>query len=131
MGNIISLSFNLVTQLDSQAIQKDSKSMKTIAFMTMFFLPVSTVATIFGAQFFTVGSEAPFHLQISPDFWILWAIAVPFTLVVVIVWRLWYLEAKDSLMKGQQPHGGVGAVVLGWRAWLEKMGKRKKGEHMV
>jgi len=73
MENIIGLSFNLVTLLDSRAIQKDSKSMKTIAFMTMFFLPVSTVATIFGAQFFTVGSEAPSHLQISPDFWILWA----------------------------------------------------------
>jgi len=131
MGNVISLSFNLVTQLDSRAIQRDSKSMKTIAFMTMFFLPVSTVATIFGAQFFTVGSEAPSHLQISPDFWILWAIAAPFTLVVVIVWRLWYLEAKDSLMKGQQPRGGAGAVVLGWKAWLEKMGKRKKDEHMV
>ncbi|OCK95889.1 uncharacterized protein K441DRAFT_704722 [Cenococcum geophilum 1.58] len=130
MENIIGLSFNLVTLLDSRAIQKDSKSMKTIAFMTMFFLPVSTVATIFGAQFFTVGSEAPSHLQISPDFWILWAIAAPFTLVVVIVWRLWHLKATNNLVKGQQPHRGAGAVVLGWKAWLEKMGKRKKYEHI-
>jgi Mg2+ and Co2+ transporter CorA len=109
MVNIISLSFNLVTQLDSRAIQKDSKSMKTIAFMTMYFLPVSTVATIFGAQFFTVGSEAPSHLQISPDFWILWAIAAPFTLVVVIVWRGWpWVEGR-----------------------AREIGKRKKDEHMV
>jgi hypothetical protein len=113
MVNIISLSFNLVAQLDSSAIQKDSKSMKTIAFMTMYFLPVSTVATIFGAQFFTVGSEAPSHLQISPDFWILWAIAAPFTLVVVIVWRRWpWVEGRAKGM-------------------AREMGKRKKDEHMV
>ncbi|KFY83638.1 hypothetical protein V498_07911 [Pseudogymnoascus sp. VKM F-4517 (FW-2822)] len=44
MQNIINLSFNLATQQDSRVVQRDSFSMKTIAAVTLFFLPISTTA---------------------------------------------------------------------------------------
>ncbi|KAH7092510.1 hypothetical protein FB567DRAFT_545656 [Paraphoma chrysanthemicola] len=44
MQNIINLAFNLVTQQDSHVMKRDSDSMKTIAAVTLLFLPMSTVA---------------------------------------------------------------------------------------
>jgi hypothetical protein len=41
--NIIQLSFNIVTQGDSRLMQSESQSMKTIAIMTLFFMPVSSM----------------------------------------------------------------------------------------
>lgn len=39
MANIIQLSFNIVTQGDSRLMQSESQSMKTIAVMTLVFMP--------------------------------------------------------------------------------------------
>jgi hypothetical protein len=41
--NIIQLSFNIATQGDSRLMQSESQSMKTIAIMTLFFMPVSSM----------------------------------------------------------------------------------------
>lgn len=44
MTNIIELSFHIVTQGDSRLMQSENQSMKTIAVMTLIFMPLSTVA---------------------------------------------------------------------------------------
>jgi Mg2+ and Co2+ transporter CorA len=49
---------NLVNQADSQLITRGSSSMETIAIVTLFFLPITTVATIFGTQFFNFENSA-------------------------------------------------------------------------
>jgi hypothetical protein len=41
--NIINLTFNLVTQEDSRVMKADSSAMKTIAVMTLVFLPFEAV----------------------------------------------------------------------------------------
>lgn len=46
MANIIALSFHIVTQGDSRLMQSESQSMKTIAVMTLLFMPLSTVNTL-------------------------------------------------------------------------------------
>lgn len=82
MANVINLSFHLVTQ-------KDSSSMNTIAVMSLIFLPVSTVAAIFGSQFFNLSVDAngvP-HFTFSHWFWIMWVISLPVTGVLVTIWR--------------------------------------------
>ncbi|EXJ58119.1 hypothetical protein A1O7_05543 [Cladophialophora yegresii CBS 114405] len=87
MQNVINLSFNLVAQKDSSTILTESSSMHTIALTTLIFLPISTVATIFGSQFFMFidsGDRDAFH--VSPQFWIFWAITVPLTIVVLTTW---------------------------------------------
>jgi Mg2+ and Co2+ transporter CorA len=44
LQNLVNLAFNLVTQTDSKVLQRDSDSMKTIAAVTLLFLPMSTIA---------------------------------------------------------------------------------------
>jgi len=131
MGNIINLSFNLVTQQDSRIMQRDSKSMRTIAVVTMVFLPVATVAGVFGSQLITLDSTAQYHLRVSPDFWILWAIAVPLTVVVMVVWRLWYMHTRAKLMKGKHPGGDGATKFMQWRPWGQRIRKSEKVEHIA
>jgi Mg2+ and Co2+ transporter CorA len=81
MANVINLSFHLVTQ-------QDSSSMKTIAFMTLIFLPVGTIAAVFGSQFFnlSVDENGVQHFIFSHDwFWIMWAISLPITFILVMI----------------------------------------------
>jgi Mg2+ and Co2+ transporter CorA len=83
ISNIIQLSFHIVTQGDSKLMQSENKSMGTIAFMTLWFMPLSTVASIFGSQFMKLQDDHPYHLTVSRDFWLMWVVAVPLTAVVL------------------------------------------------
>jgi Mg2+ and Co2+ transporter CorA len=92
MQNIIQLSFHLETQRDSQ-------SMKTVAVMMLIFTPLGTVAAIFGTQLIHIGDEAPYRMVLSEDFWLLWAVAVPLTILVVVIWRGWHSDAHSHLKR--------------------------------
>jgi Mg2+ and Co2+ transporter CorA len=72
MANIIQLSFHIVTQGDSRLMQSENQSMKTIAVMTLIFMPLNTVAAIFGSQFMDLQDDEPHHITVSRDFWLLW-----------------------------------------------------------
>ncbi|KAF2183968.1 hypothetical protein K469DRAFT_727878 [Zopfia rhizophila CBS 207.26] len=96
MKNIIQFSFNLVAQTDSRIMQRDGKSMKTVAIMTLVFMPLTTVATIFGTQLITLQDDAPYHIKVSPDFWLLWVISVPLTAIVMVVWRVCCADARED-----------------------------------
>ncbi|GAB1311897.1 hypothetical protein MFIFM68171_02107 [Madurella fahalii] len=75
----------------SQEMKKDSSQMRSIALVTMIFLPISTVASIFSTTFFswdiTDGSV------VSSKIWILFAFAVGLTGIVV---GAWYFATRDS-----------------------------------
>ncbi|KAL6715238.1 hypothetical protein ACLMJK_007502 [Lecanora helva] len=81
--NIINLAFNVVTQQDSRVLKYDSKSMKAIASVTMVFLPLATVATVFGSQFFNFDSEKK-KILVANNFWIFWALIAPLCLIVLL-----------------------------------------------
>lgn len=98
MANIISLTFHIVAQGDSRLMQSESQSMKTIAVMTLIFMPLSTVAGIFGTEFMKIEDGPSHHIVVSQDFWLLWLIAVPLTIIVIVVWRVWYADAKGRLI---------------------------------
>jgi Mg2+ and Co2+ transporter CorA len=98
MANVINLSFHLVTQ-------QDSKSMKTIAFLTLIFLPASTVASIFGSQFFnlSVDQDGVPHFIFSHWFWIMWVIVLPITAILVAIWRWPEAMASDPKQETRLP----------------------------
>ncbi|KAF2250648.1 hypothetical protein BU26DRAFT_480932 [Trematosphaeria pertusa] len=121
MANMIELSFHLVTQTDSRTMMSESNAMKTIAFMTLIFLPLSTVATIFGTEFFHMSDDAPNRIQMSSDIWILWVVAGPLTLMLLIIWRVWYLDARARL--GVDPKG---TEYMGWK----RLKKRFEGPYL-
>jgi Mg2+ and Co2+ transporter CorA len=123
MSNIIQLSFNLVTQGDSRLMQSENQSMKTIAVMTLIFMPLGTIAGIFGTQFMKLDEDAPFHIRVSQDFWLMWIIAVPLTFIVVGIWRVWYHDARGRLID-DIPQRAKGE--RGWLGWKTMMRSRKR-----
>jgi Mg2+ and Co2+ transporter CorA len=89
MGNEIQLVFNTVAQHDAStsvkiglATQSDSVTMKSIAFVTLTFLPPTFVSAIFSMSFFDYSAESGW--AISHKFWLYWIFAVPTTLLTAI-----------------------------------------------
>ncbi|KAJ4378680.1 hypothetical protein N0V86_005551 [Didymella sp. IMI 355093] len=122
MANIIQLSFHLVTVGDSRIMMSENQSMKTIAVMTLIFMPLSTVAGIFGTQFMKLDEDAPWHIRVSQDFWLLWVIAVPLTLIVLLIWRVWYHVVRGRLRDDLPPR---------WLRWATAIFEEKKKVHDV
>ena len=60
--------------------------MKTIAALTMLFLPATFIATVFGMSFFEYSDR---RLSVSGQWWVYVAITVPTTLLIFIIWWVW------------------------------------------
>ncbi|KAJ5961245.1 uncharacterized protein N7479_008395 [Penicillium vulpinum] len=72
--------------------KRDSIAMRTISILGIVYLPATFVATLFSMDMFTWGgtsSEEPSSLTASPSIWIYWAVAVPLTVITILVWILW------------------------------------------
>lgn len=83
---------------DSQVNLENSRSVRIISIVGMVFIPFSAISSIFGTQFFTPAGASSSsdnadaaatakHMDVNPDFWILWAIAVPVTIIILVAWR--------------------------------------------
>ncbi len=109
----------MVTQRDSKATvrigkaaRSDSAAMKTVAVLTLTFLPATFVSVsrwtrvltiveirsliaiqaIFSTQSFSFAPESPPGQDswvVSSHFWIFWAFSIPLTLVTIILWLVW------------------------------------------
>ncbi|KAF8988983.1 hypothetical protein BDQ17DRAFT_1434795 [Cyathus striatus] len=120
----INLAFNLRFQRDSetnvkiakdtakiaQDAQRDSASMITcsecrIAAVTMFFLPGTFICAVFSMVFFDAGVDVETGKNtffVSPKLWYFFAITVPLTILVFVVWVGWTRQrrrAKDMILK--------------------------------
>jgi hypothetical protein len=72
--------------------------MRILSVLGMVFLPISTVSSVFGTQFFTSvvlgdsfreGRNGTPEFVVNHKFYILWAIAIPLTSLIVIGWAIW------------------------------------------
>ena len=102
MSNVIELSFNLHTQdayTQTLDLKLDSRAMKGIAAMTLVFLPMTGIASVFSTPFFQTDVEAR-YIRATQDFWIFWAFAIPLTFTVVLIYRLWYTWDSVSATRG-------------------------------
>ncbi|CAF3616058.1 hypothetical protein SNK03_003900 [Fusarium graminearum] len=93
--NEVQLAFNSVAQYDSRvavkigrATQSDSAAMKTIAFVTLAFLPGTFISALFSMSFFNVDDDTG-QWTVSNKIWMYWAIAIPVTLITSGLWLLW------------------------------------------
>ena len=69
--------------------KRDSIAMKTIAALTMVFLPGTFVATIISMVFFQVEQDDKHALKVSPNWWLYVAVTIPLTVAVLIAWIIW------------------------------------------
>ncbi|KAI8627880.1 hypothetical protein F5Y19DRAFT_486500 [Xylariaceae sp. FL1651] len=104
MLNEIQLAFNTVAQHDANtsvkiglATQEDSDTMKSIAFVTLTFLPPTFVCAIFSMSFFDYSPESGW--TVSNQFWLYWAFAMPTTLLTALVWY-WLRRTNTSALAG-------------------------------
>ncbi len=71
--------------------RRDSAAMKTIAILTMLYLPATFVCSLFGTNFFALSTNGPgIPVSVVSDLWWMYpATAVPLTLLNLVVWRVW------------------------------------------
>lgn len=110
--NELNLNFHTVAQYDSavavqigRAAQEDSSAMKTVAFLTLTFLPATFVSAILGMSFFNYDADSD-KLSVSSQFWVYWAVVIPLTLATFILWNFWRRLFPPRLI------GDVGQSVL-------------------
>lgn len=94
--------FNLIAQKEAKvsiavaedsrtlasASKEDSTAMKTLAAVTVAFLPGTFVASFFAMPLFEWDAVAE-GIVVSKRFWIYWAVTVPLTFLTLAVWVLW------------------------------------------
>ena len=103
--------YSLVSQHDNQinadiakATKRDSSAMTTIAILTIIFLPGAFVAALFSMNMFNwdAGAGEP---VVSSRFKYYWAVTVPLTIVVIMVWiitNLLYLKFRSWQKKRER-----------------------------
>jgi len=77
------------------ATRKDSSAMKTIAILTIIFLPGTFIAALFSTGLFTF-TEPSSDSIVSPEFWVYWAVALPVTILVLLIWALWSWHVRKT-----------------------------------
>ncbi|KAI1770950.1 glycoside hydrolase family 31 protein [Hypoxylon cercidicola] len=76
----------------AEAAQRDSSSMKTVAIMTMAFLPATFFAALFSVPSLDWRPD-PGQNVVQPNFWIYWAFTLPATALVFGLWLLFDYRA--------------------------------------
>ncbi|KAJ5946653.1 hypothetical protein N7454_003492 [Penicillium verhagenii] len=94
LQNEIQLKFNEVAQYDagltveiSRAARSDSATMKTLAFVTLTFLPPTFICALFSMSFFNYDRDTGW--AVSDKLWIYWVFAVPTTIATALLWQYW------------------------------------------
>ena len=125
MSNQLTLILSLFAQQDqgigieiaraSQSVavesKRDSSSMKTLAVVTMFFLPGTFVASFFAMPLFNWQSQ---HGQvIDRRLWIYFVVTIPLTTITCSVWWAWFTmktrreQREDKEKNETSGHGGT------------------------
>ena len=120
--------FNTVTQGDSFMMRNDSRTMKAIAFVTILFLPITTVAvrqlpitssegswlidyslidqSIFGSQFFLFDPIQQ-RVQTARDFWLFWCWGLPVSMLVPLAAYFWHHGTMELFVQFLIKLGGT------------------------
>ncbi|KAG7108222.1 hypothetical protein HYQ44_012696 [Verticillium longisporum] len=108
---------NMLNARMAVSATRDSSSMTALAVITAVFLPGEYVSGLFGMSMFdwqasgedasgrtNEGGGAPVAARdslpvLSHLFWVYWATAIPLTLCVLIMWRIWWVRADRSFRR--------------------------------
>lgn len=136
--------YNLVAQRDNKdnlklakisteiasVTKDDSFAMRTIAVMSILFLPGTFVSSFFSMSMFDW--QAPEGGSVlSSLFWVYWAVTVPLTLAVFSVWRFWLHQHKDHDKQRSRRQGVAdwGHKTSSLEKWLVPSVRFRKASH--
>ncbi|CAM1507861.1 Fc.00g047090.m01.CDS01 [Cosmosporella sp. VM-42] len=116
-SNRINLKLAHSSQKIAMNAKMDSSAMKSIAILTMTFLPATFVAALFA----TPGVEST-----VPSQRLYWAVTVPLTAVVLGVWAIWTYAARRKLkvipeLISASPPSSSEAPLHGWRSQVNNV----------
>lgn len=98
LAGIISRSDFQATLMLAESQHRDSLSMKTLAIVTMFFLPGSFVSALFSTSMFDWDSVDPssngIGVRLLPQFGLYWVITIPLTIITFILFFMWLWITK-------------------------------------
>ena len=82
----------------AREMRRDSAAMKTIATLTMLYLPATFVSSLFGSNFFALSMQSAggTTFVVSPLWWILPTVAIPLTLFTIGIWVWWMAYRKKQ-----------------------------------
>ncbi|KAK1773146.1 hypothetical protein QBC45DRAFT_398279 [Copromyces sp. CBS 386.78] len=89
LKNEVGLAYNNIAR-------QDNSVMKSIALLTMIFLPATFISALFSTTFFTYGDNG--NWEVSDELWIYFVTTVPATIAIVVFWRVW-LDYGDVIYK--------------------------------
>ncbi|KAK4180620.1 hypothetical protein QBC36DRAFT_286429 [Triangularia setosa] len=113
--------YNLMQQEIARETKRDSSAMKSIALLTMVFLPATAIATIM-APFTKISDDD--KLQVTAQFWVFWSVAGPVTLAVLLLWGLWTQRTMvNKAMKDNIEKLELTEVVTKFRTHKTEVGK--------
>ena len=72
----------------ASASKEDSTAMKTIAAVTIVFLPGTSIAALFAMPLFKWDAVGDSKI-VSNRFWIYWAVTIPLTFLTLLFWVIW------------------------------------------
>ncbi|KAF4456906.1 hypothetical protein FALBO_15313 [Fusarium albosuccineum] len=111
--SLISMNYSLSNYLISISTLRDAASMKTLAFVTMFFLPGSFVSALFSTDLFDWDGVEPGSIGVpsTPQFRLYWAITVPLTVVTFLLYFAWAkYSSYDRSRKREGKRWGFGRM---------------------
>lgn len=79
------------------ASSRDSSSMKALAVITAVFLPGEFMSSLFGMGIFNWQGDDDDNAGggndavVGYDFWVYWAITIPVTILILVLWRAWWV----------------------------------------
>ena len=103
----------------ASATQQDSTAMKTLALVTVIFLPGAFMSALFAVPVFQWDAPKG-ESVVSKRFWVYWAVTIPVTLLVIIPWAVWTRQRasdnrrrlREAREKFKKDIAGLGEDVL-------------------
>ncbi|WPG99167.1 Hypothetical protein R9X50_00197800 [Acrodontium crateriforme] len=97
--NLLNLEMAAATAQVAEETRQDSAAMKTIAVLTLTFLPGTAVASFFsmnGMFNWPAGKDGEIA---SPLLWIFFAVTIPLTIIIYLVWIVWFRISQKKYVK--------------------------------
>lgn len=86
---------NILTARMAVTSTRDSSSLKALAVITAIFMPGDFIASLLGMAMFEKWNDEEFEKMrlptTPPQFWLYWALALPLTIIILFIWRLWWV----------------------------------------
>ncbi|KAF7589806.1 hypothetical protein BBP40_003615 [Aspergillus hancockii] len=120
LQNEINLRNNEASVQMAKSAMVDNTMMKTVAIVSLVYLPGTFVSGIFGMNFFNFdaqGETGAVTWSLSDNFWLYWLVTIPLTLSTMAIWVLWF--NRDL----------VARILCGWATSDKRVHRDEVGEN--